>query len=177
MLVSSVSPFINNKSVYASEAETTDTAIKELTYEESQNLPLANILKDTNTDLYGPQSRGISLYSVSNPSSITDYKNLGYKNIYYTGWTGDKIVMSTKSVRITTFVATNILGFIPSRLVSAAIALYPRFPKNYNVVGGTTPKVLYNCDCFFVTSPTRNALPGFSNASMTSNSSSSSCIV
>ena len=124
MLVSSVSPFINNKSVYASEAETTDTAIKELTYEESQNLPLANILKDTNTELYGPQSRGISLYSVSNPSSITDYKNLGYKNIYYTGWTGDKIVMSTKSVRITTFVATNILGFIPSRLVSAAIALY-----------------------------------------------------
>lgn len=55
--------------------------------------------------------------------------------------------------------------------------LYPRFPKNYNVVGGTTPKVLYNCDCFFVISPTRTALPGFSNASMTSNSSSNSCIV
>lgn len=53
----------------------------------------------------------------------------------------------------------------------------PRFPKNYNVVGGTTPKVLYNCDCFFVISPTRTALPGFSNASMTSNSSSNSCIV
>ena len=55
--------------------------------------------------------------------------------------------------------------------------LLPRFPKNYNVVGGTTPKVLYNCDCFFVISPTRTALPGFSNASMTSNSSSNSCIV
>ena len=55
--------------------------------------------------------------------------------------------------------------------------LQPRFPKNYNVVGGTTPKVLYNCDCFFVISPTRTALPGFSNASMTSNSSSNSCIV
>ena len=55
--------------------------------------------------------------------------------------------------------------------------IYPRFPKNYNVVGGTTPKVLYNCDCFFVISPTRTALPGFSNASMTSNSSSNSCIV
>lgn len=55
--------------------------------------------------------------------------------------------------------------------------VYPRFPKNYNVVGGTTPKVLYNCDCFFVISPTRTALPGFSNASMTSNSSSNSCIV
>jgi hypothetical protein len=54
---------------------------------------------------------------------------------------------------------------------------HPRFPKNYNVVGGTTPKVLYNCDCFFVISPTRTALPGFSNASMTSNSSSNSCIV
>ena len=56
-------------------------------------------------------------------------------------------------------------------------AFKPRFPKNYNVVGGTTPKVLYNCDCFFVISPTRTALPGFSNASMTSNSSSNSCIV
>ena len=57
------------------------------------------------------------------------------------------------------------------------IPIEPRFPKNYNVVGGTTPKVLYNCDCFFVISPTRTALPGFSNASMTSNSSSNSCIV
>ena len=55
--------------------------------------------------------------------------------------------------------------------------IYPRFPKNYNVVGGTTPKVLYNCDCFFVISPTRTALPGVPNASMTSNSSSNSFIV
>lgn len=61
--------------------------------------------------------------------------------------------------------------------LTSANTIYPRFPKNYNVVGGTTPKVLYNCDCFFVISPTRTALPGFSNASMTSNSSSNSCIV
>lgn len=62
-------------------------------------------------------------------------------------------------------------------LVGGVSPIEPRFPKNYNVVGGTTPKVLYNCDCFFVISPTRTALPGFSNASMTSNSSSNSCIV
>ena len=32
--------------------------------------------------------------------------------------------MSTKSKRITAFVATNILGFIPSKLVTAALILY-----------------------------------------------------
>lgn len=71
-------------------------------------------------------------------------------------------------------------AFLPnifSAIVILVLGFYPRFPKNYNVVGGTTPKVLYNCDCFFVISPTRTALPGFSNASMTSNSSSNSCIV
>ena len=67
--------------------------------------------------------------------------------------------------------------YIENGMILNSKTQQPRFPKNYNVVGGTTPKVLYNCDCFFVISPTRTALPGFSNASMTSNSSSNSCIV
>lgn len=116
--------FINNKTVHASEIENSSIITKKLTYEESQNLPFANIAKDTNISLYNPENRSTSLYSLTNPSSITDYKNLGYTNIYYTGWTGDKIVMSTKSKRITTFVATNILAFIPSKLVTASIVLY-----------------------------------------------------
>lgn len=124
MLASSMTHFINNKTVHASEIENSSIITKKLTYEESQNLPFANIAKDTNISLYNPENRSTSLYSLTNPSSITDYKNLGYTNIYYTGWTGDKIVMSTKSKRITTFVATNILAFIPSKLVTASIVLY-----------------------------------------------------
>ncbi len=53
----------------------------------------------------------------------------------------------------------------------------PEFPKNYNVFGGVTPNDLYRPSCFFVTSPTRMAFPGFSNASMTSSSSRTSCMV
>ena len=51
------------------------------------------------------------------------------------------------------------------------------FPTNYNVVGELTPNDLYRFSCFFVTSPTFSAFPGYSNTSMTSNSSNSSCIV
>lgn len=69
-------------------------------------------------------NRGITLFSTKNPSSVTDYKNLGYKNIEYTAWTGYKKVASTKSKRIATYVVSNVLGFIPSTYVRTAIEIY-----------------------------------------------------
>lgn len=44
-------------------------------YEESVNLPIADIYKD------GVKFEGTSFFSVKNSNSIEDYKKLGYTNI------------------------------------------------------------------------------------------------
>ncbi|QTJ44752.1 hypothetical protein B8A42_05180 [Dolosigranulum pigrum] len=82
--------------------ETNETAMNNISFEESQNLPLANIYTDTNNNT--------TFYSVNNPQSIEDYKKLGYTNIQYTKWTGDYNVASTKSKRAATTVAELITG-------------------------------------------------------------------
>lgn len=109
----------NTDTVYASETENIQETPADITYEESLNLPYADLSADLNSN-----NRGITLFSTKNPSSVTDYKNLGYKNIEYTAWTGYKKVASTKSKRIATYVVTNVLGFIPSTYVRTAIGIY-----------------------------------------------------
>lgn len=108
---------------YASESETIETQTKTFTYEESLDLPSANLNQDLKTDI-NLSNNTMAPMSTKNPSSFADYRKLGYRNIQYTNWTGYKKVMSTKSKRITTFVVTNILGFIPSSYVRASILLY-----------------------------------------------------
>lgn len=73
-----------------------------MTFEESQQLPYANIQKD----IYG---EGAMLRSASNPSSIQDYKDLGYTNITYTNW--DTIKYSpTRAKRVSAEVAGAIVS-------------------------------------------------------------------
>lgn len=38
--------------------------------------------------------------STKNPNSVADYKKLGYKNIKYLNWSGNKKVISTKTKRL-----------------------------------------------------------------------------
>ncbi|MFV8314679.1 hypothetical protein ACNM7U_09025 [Aerococcus viridans] len=73
-----------------------------MTFEESQQLPYANIQKD----IYG---EGAMLRSASNPNSIQDYKNLGYTDITYTNW--DTIKYSpTRAKRVSAEIASAIVA-------------------------------------------------------------------
>lgn len=89
-------------------------------YEESLNLPIADIYKD------GVKFEGTSFFSVKNPNSIEDYKKLGYTNIQYSDWSGTHMVVSrTKADRVAKVVVTNGIGFaVKSKLLSALIAVY-----------------------------------------------------
>lgn len=112
--------------VSADELAIVEKPTKTFTYEESLELPTADLNLNLKTDGNISNST-ISTMAVSNakkPSSFADYRKLGYRNIQYTNWTGYKKVMSTKSKRITTFVATNLLAFIPSNSVKAVIGIY-----------------------------------------------------
>jgi len=117
---------------YASETVNIKTNSENITYEESQNLPYADLSTDLNSvssdiSTFSIKSQSSQLNANSSsikPISIAGFKKLGYKNIEYTKWTGYKKVVSTKSKRIASLVATNILGFVPSKYVQAAVFLY-----------------------------------------------------
>ncbi|HIY57382.1 MAG TPA: hypothetical protein H9829_04165 [Candidatus Tetragenococcus pullicola] len=66
-------------------------------FEETSKLPLA-----PSTDFIDSQQ--ISQRSLTNPSNIEDYKNLGYTNFSYSSWAGDKAYLSTKSKRVAEFI-------------------------------------------------------------------------
>lgn len=122
-IVMVVFSLLNTTGVRASEIVSNGSNIGVLTYEDTHSLPYANL----NRDLIG-KNNGVNLFntrSVKNPSSISDYKKLGYKNIQYTKWTGHKNVASTKSKRIATFIVTNILGItIPGKAIKGVTYLY-----------------------------------------------------
>lgn len=80
MLIQFIAFPISNKS-FASDQNEAKTV---MSYEDSLNLPIADIKKDT------AKNSGIQLYSLDNPDSIEDYKNLGYTNIQYSQWSGTK---------------------------------------------------------------------------------------
>ena len=86
------------------------------TFEETSNLPLA-----PSTDFIGPTQRKSQRKS---PSSIEDYRKLGYSNFTYSSWTGDKAYLSTKAARIAEFMVVNLTALIPGNFVRASLALY-----------------------------------------------------
>lgn len=115
MLIQFIAFPISNKS-FASDQNEAKTV---MSYEDSLNLPIADIKKDT------AKNSGIQLYSLDNPDSIEDYKNLGYTNIQYSQWSGTKKVMSTKSKRIAKFAIENLIGFnVPGNKVKGLMLIY-----------------------------------------------------
>lgn len=91
------------------------------TFEETLVLPSPDL---TNDRVSEDESNSSPANSTATPTSIEGYKKLGYKNFQYSKWTGFKNCASTKSKRITAFIATNVLGFIPSGYVKIAIGIY-----------------------------------------------------
>ena len=90
------------------------------TFEETSKLPVASSSQPLST------FRSASLFTTmsSRPSSIADYQKLGYSSFQYSQWTGDKIVMSTKSKRIATFMVEQLTGLIPGGQVKVALGLF-----------------------------------------------------
>ena len=100
-----VSENISADEITTSQSQETPQSV--MTFEESQQLPYANIQKD----IYG---EGAMLRSASNPSSIQDYKDLGYTDITYTDW--DTVNMpSTQQKRVAKAFAT----FLISRKITS----------------------------------------------------------
>ncbi|MFO3715579.1 hypothetical protein [Anaerococcus cruorum] len=106
-----------------SRADSEESVIKEsgVSYEESSNLPHANLYNDrviNNKD-------GVQMYSLTRPNSIEDYKKLGYSNFQYSDWSGDKYVLSTRAKRVGKAIVTGALSrIIPSAQVRDLMQVY-----------------------------------------------------
>lgn len=105
---------VTNTHILAKETATTQNSQIEYSYEESLKLPSANFKNDLITN----QERSITTYSTSNPSSINDYKKLGYKNIKYTGWNTVKMI-SSKQKAVAKVVASTLVGLLPGKSITA----------------------------------------------------------
>lgn len=104
---------------YGSLNHTLSVKADEVSYEESLELPKADVDQDTIKN-----KLTITAYSTSRPSSINDYKKLGYKNIRYSSWAGYKIVASSRAKAFAKYGITNLLNLIPGWQIKAAIGLY-----------------------------------------------------
>ncbi|MFD1397754.1 hypothetical protein ACFQ41_00350 [Lacticaseibacillus suilingensis] len=100
----------------------TEAAVVDATgsFESVSQLPVASFENDLipGTAAY---TQTVLARSAAYPTSIAGYKKLGYKNFYYSKWTGYKKLASTKSKRIAAFMVEQLAAKIPGARIPLLI--------------------------------------------------------